>query len=221
MTDMVIMPGSHYQAICDAVRAKTGDTAVLKSGDLAAAIEEIQCAGENTIVPFIENTITTFSNEELTVIAPYGFAGKTELQSLYIPNVATVGGYAFESCGSLTEIHFEKHISIGTGTDDYFFFRGASNARKIEFNGGFSFIGSSTYAFYNLNNLEALIIRGDDVSNLNTTANFNGSSIEKGTGYIYVPAALVEEYKAATNWVKFSEQFRAIEDYPEITGGAV
>lgn len=38
MTDMVIMPGSHYQAICDAVRAKTGDTAALKSGDLAAAI---------------------------------------------------------------------------------------------------------------------------------------------------------------------------------------
>lgn len=38
MTDMVIMPGSHYQAICNAVRAKTGDTAALKSGDLAAAI---------------------------------------------------------------------------------------------------------------------------------------------------------------------------------------
>lgn len=38
MTDMVIMPGSHYQAICDAVRAKTGDTAALKSGELAAAI---------------------------------------------------------------------------------------------------------------------------------------------------------------------------------------
>lgn len=38
MTDMVIMPGSHYQAICDAVRAKTGDTAALRSGELAAAI---------------------------------------------------------------------------------------------------------------------------------------------------------------------------------------
>lgn len=47
MTDMVIMPGSHYQAICDAVRAKTGDTAVLKSGDLEAAIESIVGGGSS------------------------------------------------------------------------------------------------------------------------------------------------------------------------------
>lgn len=49
MTDMVIMPGSHYQAICDAVRAKTGDTAVLKSGDLKAAIESIVGGGSSGI----------------------------------------------------------------------------------------------------------------------------------------------------------------------------
>ena len=47
MTDMVIMPGSHYQAICDAVRAKTGDTAALKSGELAAAIESIVGGGSS------------------------------------------------------------------------------------------------------------------------------------------------------------------------------
>ncbi len=49
MTDMVIMPGSHYQAICDAVRAKTGGTAVLKSGDLAAAIAGIAGGGNSGI----------------------------------------------------------------------------------------------------------------------------------------------------------------------------
>lgn len=47
MTDMVIMPGSHYQAICDAVRAKTGGTAVLKSGDLAAEIAGIAGGGNS------------------------------------------------------------------------------------------------------------------------------------------------------------------------------
>lgn len=39
-------------------------------------------------------------------------------------------------------------------------------------------------------------------------------------GYIYVPKALVEQYKVATNWVAFADKFRAIEDYPEICGGA-
>jgi hypothetical protein len=37
--------------------------------------------------------------------------------------------------------------------------------------------------------------------------------IEKGTGYIYVPADLVDSYKAATNWSTFAAQFRALEDY--------
>lgn len=35
----------------------------------------------------------------------------------------------------------------------------------------------------------------------------------------YVPTSLVEEYKSATNWSIYAEQIRAIEDYPEITGG--
>jgi hypothetical protein len=35
-------------------------------------------------------------------------------------------------------------------------------------------------------------------------------------GYIYVPKALIEDYKVATNWSTFADQFRAIEDYPEM-----
>jgi hypothetical protein len=47
----------------------------------------------------------------------------------------------------------------------------------------------------------------------------NDSSVASGSGYIYVPAALVDSYKAATNWSTYAEQIRAIEDYPEICGG--
>lgn len=38
MTDQVLMPGVDYQAICAAVRALTGGTAALKSGDIAGAL---------------------------------------------------------------------------------------------------------------------------------------------------------------------------------------
>ena len=41
-----------------------------------------------------------------------------------------------------------------------------------------------------------------------------------GTGFVYVPAESVDTYKSATNWSTYAEQIRAIEDYPEITGGA-
>jgi hypothetical protein len=46
------------------------------------------------------------------------------------------------------------------------------------------------------------------------------SGFTNGTGYIYVPATLVDTYKAGTNWSTHADQIRAIEDYPEITGGA-
>lgn len=38
LTDQVIMPGSDYQAICDATRSLTGTTGILKSGEVAAKI---------------------------------------------------------------------------------------------------------------------------------------------------------------------------------------
>lgn len=38
MTDYVLMPGAHYQDICQAVREKTGKEALLRSGELADEI---------------------------------------------------------------------------------------------------------------------------------------------------------------------------------------
>ena len=48
---------------------------------------------------------------------------------------------------------------------------------------------------------------------------FLWSTIESGTGYIYVPRALVDSYKVDTTWSTYAAQIRAIEDYPDICGG--
>ena len=204
--------------IADAIRSKGGTTDQLTLAGMVDAINAIQ-TGENEIVQFIENKITNFSNEELTAISDFGLAGKDNIQSLYIPNVVSVGGYAFDGCDAITEIHFEKHITFKSEKRPYMALRGAKNAVKIEFNDGFTILMS--YVFYNMTNLKAVIIRGDNVSQLSNGNTFNDSAIAKGTGYIYVPAVLVDQYKAATNWVTIADQIRAIEDYPEITGGAV
>lgn len=37
-----IIPLAHYKAACDAIRAKTGKTDLIKSGDMAAEIEDIE-----------------------------------------------------------------------------------------------------------------------------------------------------------------------------------
>ena len=50
----------------------------------------------------------------------------------------------------------------------------------------------------------------------NVKSVFDSSNISNGMGYIYVPADLVETYKADANWSACADQIRAIEDYPEV-----
>ena len=56
--------------------------------------------------------------------------------------------------------------------------------------------------------LKALIIRTGQVCSL-------GAGLGNGTDscYIYVPRALINDYKAATNWAQYADKFRALEDY--------
>jgi hypothetical protein len=60
-----------------------------------------------------------------------------------------------------------------------------------------------------------LILRNEnDIVTLSSSKVFDTSDgIGAGTGYIYVPTALIEEYKSATNWSTYATQFRALEDY--------
>ena len=62
----------------------------------------------------------------------------------------------------------------------------------------------------------ALILAKTTLVPLTDVNAFENSTVATGTGYIYVPSALVSEYKTATNWVTYASQIRAIEDYPDI-----
>ena len=67
--------------------------------------------------------------------------------------------------------------------------------------------------------LKTLILRASKVASLAGVSALNETPIANGTGYIYVPSSLLANYKVATNWKTYANQFRAIEDYPNICGG--
>jgi hypothetical protein len=67
--------------------------------------------------------------------------------------------------------------------------------------------------------LTTVILRVNKVCTLANVSAFNNTPIKNGSGYVYVPSALVDSYKAASNWSTYAAQIRAIEDYPEICGG--
>ena len=72
-------------------------------------------------------------------------------------------------------------------------------------------------AFNECSALNTLILRRTDsvvtLANANALAN---TPIAGGTGYIYVPSALVDAYKADTVWSVYASQIRAIEDWPYV-----
>lgn len=93
---------------------------------------------------------------------------------------------------------------------------GCSELMKADF----SNLQSIRYSTFYINTkLVTLIIRTQVVAKLDKTSAFTGTPIASGTGYVYVPSALVNSYKSATNWSTYADQIRAIEDYPDITGG--
>ena len=77
-----------------------------------------------------------------------------------------------------------------------------------------------TRAFSGCTKLTTLIIRraGTSVTNLANVNAFENTPIANGTGFVYVPASLIDTFKSATNWVAYASQIRAIEDYPDICG---
>ena len=128
----------------------------------------------------------------LNKLEQYLFMGCTALETLTLPKVYSANDLACEGCTSLYKVDLPICKSI------------------------------SAKAFYNCSQLETLILR---LTTANCTlANVNaltGTKIADGTGYIYVPREKVDTLKSATNWSTYANQFRAIEDYPEICGGTV
>ena len=70
--------------------------------------------------------------------------------------------------------------------------------------------------FANCKNITEVIIKSATICNLKSSGAFLNTPIAQGAGYVYVPKALLEEYKIATNWTLYAAQFRAIEDYTEV-----
>ena len=56
LTDQVLMPGSDYQAICDATRNLTGKTETLKSGDISTELETVTPQGETWVLGLVPSS---------------------------------------------------------------------------------------------------------------------------------------------------------------------
>lgn len=149
---------------------------------------------------------------------------KSKLSTVNLPNAMMIDSSAFKDNVSLTLVNLPRLQKLYAGT-----FQGCNNLTKVDLGSCRSFSGKGQ--FLSCNKLTALILRYNELcfvpypvnrvadGALYNTPITNSDAAEPG--YVYVPRALVDEYKNATNWTVIASRIRAIEDYPEITGGYI
>lgn len=138
--------------------------------------------------------IKTINLPELSIIGMSTFINCSHLERVNIPKVCGIHDYAFFGCTRL------KHISIDGYTDSSYSGR---------------YIG--TCAFQNCTNLQSVVLpNATAVMSLSNSDAFADTPIANGTGYIYVPDALVNSYKSANNWSVYASQIRPLSEYVEV-----
>ena len=150
------------------------------------------------------SALTSVDFPAVTVAGEYAFYNCSALASVNFPLLTSTGEYAFYGC-ALTSVFFPALTGISANA-----FRNCSTLRSADFPTLTSVGGN---AFYSCTTLTSLILRNTNIASLSSSQALNNTPINSGTGYIYVPSALIDQYKAATNWSTYYAKFRALEDY--------
>ena len=146
-----------------------------------------------------------------------GFISNSNVKTLSFPKLSNVRG----SGNSLGQ-NLEKLTTLELGLTNNSYFWLVSNAPNLTKVTLPQFNYVSNAMFKNCSNIKTIVL--SNPSNVCTLSNASYlptqiTNTADTTSYIYVPQALLTNYKTATNWATFSSKIRAIEDYPDITGG--
>ena len=218
------------------VHIKTGATVTVSDGGYergyAAGYDEGRDAEQRSTAGIFDETSTLVSNSFVSYLRKFALAFNATVESILFENVQSTGEHAFYQCYQLKNVHLPNLTTPGTyvfrdctsletlilpkvATLTYGICQAAKNLVRVDTS---SVIRVDNAAFLDCAAMTALILRNSRVAVLAATRAFTGTPIANGTGYVYVPAALVEQYKSAANWSTYAAQIRAIEDYPEICG---
>lgn len=180
----------------------------------------------DTLNQMLTNSLEEYSNEQVDEIVTGAFQGLTNLKRVHIPLLKALFGNTFDGCTGLTSVDFPL-VTMIYG----YVFRGCTNLKTINFPLlGYTQVASfqnckaltvadfqnlsqiGTLAFDGCTALTTFVLRVAKVCTLQNTAAFTKTPIANGTGFIYVPDDLVEQYKVATNWSTYASQIKPLSE---------
>ena len=185
--------------------------------------------GKNdSLTEFIGNE-DYFVTGKVTNIEAWKYFSDTKITAVKFPYTTRIGSSAFSNCSSLVSAKFPLVTYVENNA-----FAGCSTLVSVylplvEVFGGSAFTDDTSLeavdfpaldviwerAFSGCTALKTVILRLNRVSQLKTADVFNNTPIENGTGYIYVPDDLVEQYKTANNWSNYASQIKPISELEE------
>ena len=202
--------------VADAIREKKGSTEPIKAQNFANEIKSLPSDGEVAVFAETMQTNgngimqiqTIIVNEGVTELAFNAFANMPILR-IEIPNsVIKLGDSCFYNCSKMEAIDLPQSIiNLGSVT-----FRACTSLKYFIVPPLVSILYNAL--FLGASKLSALIIQSNNMILLAQVNALQGTEIEKGTGYIYVPDDLVESYKGATNWSTYASQIKGLSELP-------
>ena len=169
-------------------------------------VNTIDVLGDDALVDsLIEKTLTEFKDNTLTAIGENAFYDIKQLTTIDVPSAITIRDQAFRGCNRLAEVNIPSVTTIGYGA----FY---SDERLVKLDAPMLTAINGRIVF-RYTNLDTLILRASSVCTLANADSIANTPIARGIGYIYVPRALLNEYRNATNFSTYASQFRALEDY--------
>lgn len=195
LTEMVIMPGEDYQKLCDNLRTALRWYQPICSNEAAGMIVGL-CDERDTIESVVTGTIQgEYYNANITTLRAYAFAYAKKITKVRLPQLTSAGGYAFTNCTGLVRAEFPFFQAGGTTA----LFGTCTELKHVDLGQVDSL---TTNTFLNCSKLESVVLRRSSVSALSNINAFSNTPFANGGagGKIYVPKALIETYKTATNW---------------------
>lgn len=216
----VVINDQHLTDLAAAIRKIGGTADTFTPGELAAAIDnlDVQVTADNDLTKYIEGTLTQINDDTITTVRRYAFRSQSQLTEAILPNVSTLGDYAFSGCQSLYYVKLgSADIPENTFNSCYSLKVLDTSAKNINYTIYGHYHNGPTMEEPNRDDypyFETIILRAEDaVCNLTIDSYYNEFSANRTS--FYVPSKLKTDYRDKYSYIY---EFKAIEDYPEICG---
>lgn len=153
----------------------------------------------------VARRITSYTNDRADIIGAYTFCFCQNLASVTMQKAKSIEASAFNGCPSLTEVNIPLIKNIASSAFI------SCGIKQIDLS---SIVSLGATVFRGCTKLDTVIIRREaGACTLAATNSFTDTPIASGTGFIYVPDNLVEQYKSATNWAAYADQIKPLSEF--------